>query len=231
MCIRDRYVQLHVYTTGLYGHILHLKLIDYKNLNKELTFDQDVDETNNDDLTATLVRQVKIYRDAEDASKRMQKAIFTVYLEHRWMRLASSRFSDWAISIGGVLGVQYADVPPKELSATLKVKNKSIHDTHADSTSKSGNRPTIVGEIMTDVAHFNPCRYEEITKKYTDTDEQTIFSIDQRINHIHKIIDIGVVASPDASKTLEIKVGEADVEHCHKPVSYTHLTLPTIYSV
>lgn len=208
------YVQLHVYTIGLYGHNLHLRLEDFKRGNKDLTFDSDTDEVNNDNLATELVRQVKIYKDADNPDSRLQKAVFKVYLEHRWMRLAATWASGYEINIGGKVAAEGAK--PFSFKESLVVKKKTAEDTHADSASKDGNKPVIIGDVVTEVAHFNPCRYDGIIKTYPETEDATLFSTDEGINVNQRVIDIGVVATKDSEKKLTIEVKETDVEHCHR---------------
>lgn len=208
------YVQLHVYTKGLYGHNLHLRLEDFKRGNKKLTFDTDTDETNNDNLATEMMRQVKIYKDADNPESKLQKAIFTVYLEHRWMRLAATWASGYKINIGGKIAAE--GVQPLSFDESLLVTKRTAKDTHANSVSKKGNKPVVIGDIVTEIAHFNPCRYDGIIKTYPGTDDATLFSTDQGICVNQRVIDIGVVATTDCTKKLTIEVQEADVEHCHR---------------
>ncbi|TPN82963.1 hypothetical protein [Aquimarina algicola] len=212
-----QYVELHVYTQGLYGHNLHLRLSDYLYGNKDLTFDEDTDETNNDHLATELIQQVKIYEDAGDPNRKLQKAIFKIYLEHRWMRLAAQYTRGQEIEIGGVLAAE--GVKPFHFTDNkdlLRVKKKSPGDTHANPASKEGNKPVVIGNVMTEVAHFNNCRYNGITKTYPGTEEATLFSTKQDINLNRKILDVGVVSTKDSTKKLTISLQEADVSRCHR---------------
>ncbi|WP_438711105.1 hypothetical protein ACSTS3_21545 [Aquimarina muelleri] len=225
-----QYAQLHVYTSGLYGCDLHLRLKDYKYGNKELNFDEDVDETNNSNLATELVRQVKIYKDADDPTKKLQKAVFKVYLEHRWMRLAAKFTIGREIEIGGRIAANIKGVQPFSFTKDnqlLLVKKKTLKDTHADPASKEGNKSVVIGNVVTDVAHFNPCRYEGIIKKYPETEDAILFSTEKRINLNQRILDIGVVATNNSNKKVTIQLEKPDVEHCHHSIHQKETVIDT----
>ena len=215
------YVQLHIYTQALYGQYIRVKLKDYKRKNKELTLDENVGDDDNP-LKDFYTRQVKLYQSVDDPKIKVQKVVINVYLEHRWMRTASSFGSLYKLDIAPIIASDARGFKTYTADKYLKIKKRSSDDILPSSTSKAGNKPTIIGNLMTDVAHFKQCRYEKITTSYAPNENSpvTIFSVSDRINVNVKTHDIGVIATNNNQEQLHITIAQPNFD-CYLNTPHT----------
>lgn len=207
-------VQLHVYARGLYGHNIKVKLKDYNNINFDIEFEN---ETDSKDYFTELIREVKLYKDASDPSKQLQKAVINIQLEPRW---------DYAgnyLEIGTTVSSNLSETF-KSKDLYLKVRKPKENEKPKPSPfSKSGNKPTMVEGIPTDPAEFHPCRYEkiqitsnkEISASNTfDTRDIVIYDTSEKSNEIY-LEPIEVTAGfKENLAEIEIKLENLDTEFC-----------------
>ena len=163
-------VQLHIYTTGLYGHEIQVTLYDKDLISKHdpLKLDEDVNNEAND-LEKYFNREVKVMQDADDDTSKVQKVVIDIRLEKRWGTTEERELELIADVIckidGGVKKLFDNDV------LVIKTPKKS-EERLVNNATKSGNKPVIIGDIVTDVAEFKPCFYTKITGEVVRGEEK-----------------------------------------------------------
>ncbi|WP_158978259.1 hypothetical protein [Cellulophaga sp. L1A9] len=74
-------VQLHVYTRGLYGHNIKIKLRDYNNYEYDLNFEE---AEKSEVFFKEITSEVRLFKDVKNTSAKIQKAIINIQIEPRW---------------------------------------------------------------------------------------------------------------------------------------------------
>ncbi|WP_299315753.1 hypothetical protein [uncultured Aquimarina sp.] len=208
-------VQLHIYTTGLYGHEIQVTLYD-KDLvssNDQLELDEDV-KNNTNDLAKYFNREVKVLQDADDDTSKVQKVVIDVRLEKRWGEKEESELeliADVVCKIdGGVKKLFDKNV------LIIKTPKKEEED-KVNNATKSGNKPVIIGDIVTDVAEFKPCFYTKITGEVMRGEEkiQDVVIYEQgKTDPSQTVITFPVVAGTQYSKAQIKLTLDTDTEDC-----------------
>lgn len=202
-------VQLHIYTKGLYAHKLRVQLKDTDGIftDDNLTLDDKTDHSN--ELSKYFTRLIRVYSQIDNPEAMVQKVVVDIQLERRWEALGGS-----SLSIKPIFTTDVKDVAPPNSYPELKVTQAPENETVYSLLSKSGNQAVIVGNRITDVAHFKPCRFELITKQLGDESPLTLFDFKGDINIPTKEINIGTVAHADSGEKLTIKIEKLDTEDC-----------------
>ncbi len=203
-------VQLHIYTKGLYGHDIQVWLKDKKNIDYDLDLDEDV--KNPDNVCAKYFsREVKVLTHADDTTKKVQKVVIDVRLEKRW------DYAGNTLNIVPIIGSNVEGVARVAFDTDYLVVKKPSADeeTKVNEATKSGNKPVIIGDIVTDTAEFKPCFYTKIEAIYSKGDEDTtavIYDSNQGLKP--KIMSFAAVAGPrQGRKEVTIKL-DTDTTHC-----------------
>ncbi|MCF6350557.1 MAG: hypothetical protein L3J23_05940 [Flavobacteriaceae bacterium] len=205
-------VQLHIYTTGLYGHDLKIRLKYFKYfkyINYELDLDEDVENDENV-LSKFFRREVKVYKDPNDETKKEQKVIINIRIENSWT------FAGDELEIVPIISSYITGLNKKTFDENaLKVRKRKSEDRTIISSTKSGNKPTIIGNIVTDTAEFKPCFFTKIEATYSKGDEDTTAVIyDSKQGLKPTIMSFATVAGPRYARREVKIVLDTDLENC-----------------
>ncbi|MBL4746271.1 MAG: hypothetical protein JKY08_07870, partial [Flavobacteriaceae bacterium] len=201
-------VQLHVYTTGLYGHDINVLLKDIKDRDYDLYLDEDVTDDSNE-FGEFFSREVKYYN---KDGKQAQKVIIHIRLEARW-RYAGKNLKIIPIVSSKIQGLKKPSF--KNNYITVKTHDGSEYRTLEKAT-KTGNKPTIIGNIFTDTADFKPCFFTKIEAVYFKGDEETNATLFDDTNSLKpEVMAMAVVAGPrHARRIVKLKL-DIDLNYCH----------------
>ncbi|WP_299438938.1 hypothetical protein [uncultured Aquimarina sp.] len=203
-------VQLHIYTTGLYGHEIKVWLKDTKYYDYNLDLDEDVNNPDNT-FAQYFSREVKVLQDADDTTSKVQKVVIDVRLEKRW---------EYAGDTLNIMPIIEFNIDGKKKTAfednAITVEKPTEKEAKTvNNATKSGNKPVIIGDIVTDVAEFKPCFYTKIEAIYSKGDEDTtaiIYDSSQGLKP--KTMSFAAVAGPrHGRKEVTIKL-DTDIENC-----------------
>ncbi|WP_299902914.1 hypothetical protein [uncultured Aquimarina sp.] len=212
-------VQLHIYTTGLYGHEIKVWLKDTKYFDYNLDLDEDVNNPN-DTLAQYFSREVKVLQDTGDNTSKVQKVVIDVRLEKRW---------EYAGNTLNIIPIIEFNVEGKKKTAfennAITVETPTEKEAkQVNPATKSGNKPTIIGDIITDVAEFHPCKIKKVTADYfkgsstqnTDggQDNTTLEIFDEATSSKAEVIEIDVVAGPRVARREIVFKVEKETEDC-----------------
>ncbi len=213
-------VQLHIYTTGLYGHEIKVWLKDLKYFNYELDLDEDVNNPDNT-LSQYFSREVKVMKNAGDDTSKVQKVVIDVRLERRW---------EYAGNELDIIPIIEFNIDGKKKTAfektkiTVKKPTTEKEKKQVNSATKSGNKPVIIGNIVTDAAEFHPCKIKKVTADYfkgsstqnTDggQDNTTLEIFNEKTSSSAEIIEIDVVAGPRVARREIVFKVEKEAEDC-----------------
>ncbi|WP_299186699.1 hypothetical protein [uncultured Aquimarina sp.] len=226
------FIQLHIYTKGLYGQNVTVQLRNGNNENIDLevksksTEDEKGNRTSEKKYMDKYTSTIFAFEEVGSSGKNtyIQKTVVNVRLEQRWRLQYNEEIKLKAIIDSTVKGC------PTFKSDTIKVKVKQYEDTAPTSIEKQGNQAVQISDFTTSIFEFNPCRYDKIIKEYGSTTPETLFSTSENINVPIKNIDIGVVVAQNSTDTLSISIEDLDVEKClrdahSKPttIDITHL--------
>jgi hypothetical protein len=208
------FVQLHVYTKGLYGQNVTVKL---RNGDIDLNVEESSTTTNEEGKKVREKKYLENYLSTVFAYKGnentlVQKTVVNIRLEQRWRIQFNEAIDLKAIIDGVVKGCETYQ------SDTIHVKIRKYGDKAPTSVEKQGNQAVQISDFTTSIFEFNPCRYDKIIKSYgsTSTTPETLFSTPDNINIGEKTIDIGVVVAQNSTEQLRISVENLDVEKCLK---------------
>lgn len=199
-------VQLHIYTTGLYGHEIQVNLYD-----KDTFFDDQLEQdeaANKDNLAYYFNREVKVLKNEGDDTSKVQKVVIDVRLEKRW---AKSSGESTIELIPEINCEAYKEVKKLFENNVLEVKTPDTDEAQTvNNATKSGNKPVIIGDIVTDVAEFHPCKIKKVTADYfkgsstqnTDggQDNTTLEIFNEETSSKEEVIEIDVVAGPRVAR-------------------------------
>ncbi|WP_103867232.1 hypothetical protein [Aquimarina sp. I32.4] len=210
-------VQLHIYTTGLYGQELQVSLRDIRKVNYDLTIDENFKDNKNK-LKNYFGAEVDVFVDEQ--GNKVQKAIVTIMIEHYWRVLASSWFSSYGLDVVPIIkttleGVDHGDFTSS--NDTLKVEvPASGTRIETPEVVKSGNKPVIIERIETNPAEFHPCRYENITVTFEeDGDEKTLILYDSKDQGRKDKLDYPIVVGPDQKRRrFKIQLEQVNTDDC-----------------
>ncbi|GAA0723969.1 hypothetical protein GCM10009430_28010 [Aquimarina litoralis] len=215
-------VQLHIYTTGLYGHEIQVTLYDKDTISKNdrLELDENVHDNDTSNLAKYFNREVKVLQDADDNTSKVQKVVIDIRLEKRWAETEESEIELIAEVLckidGGVKKLFDQNV------LIVKTPEKG-EENKVNNATKSGNKPTIIGDIVTDVAEFKPCFYTKIVVEYGKNDK----SVSTEYFNKEKAIDctdepIQILAGPHKTP-VTVSLPDIDTNDCiHKGNSLDH---------
>ncbi|WP_299254511.1 hypothetical protein [uncultured Aquimarina sp.] len=203
-------VQLHIYTTGLYGHEIKVWLKDIKSFEYELDLDEDVNNPDNT-LAQYFSREVKVLQDTEDSTSKVQKVVIDIRLEKRW---------DYAGNTINIIPIIEFNIDGKHKTAfdknALVVKKPTEEEKKkVNNATKSGNKPTTIGKIVTDVAEFKPCFFTKIEATYFKGDEETtgvIYDTTQGLKP--EVMSFAAVAGPRHGRKEVKIVLDTDTKNC-----------------
>jgi hypothetical protein len=211
-------VQLHIYTTGLYGQELQVYLRDVRKLDADLTADTDFKDNSKDNIKEFFGAEVDVYIDEQ--GNKVQKAIITINIEHRWRILASGWFSSYGLDIVPIVrttldNVDHGDFTGSiyELPVEVPIRGTKIV---TPEVVKSGNKPVIIERIETNPAEFHPCRYENITVTFEeDGDEKTLILYDSKDQGRKDKLDYPIVVGPDQKRRrFKIQLEQVNTDDC-----------------
>lgn len=203
-------VQLHIYTTGMYGHDIQVMLIDKNWWEYELEIDEDVTDDIKS-LEKVFSREVKVMTHADDPTYKVQKVVIDLRLDYQW------------IHAGKIL-----HVIPVVSTHVKGVKTKAFRDNHVvvripepdekkkvNPAIKSGNKAVIIGDIVTDTADFKPCFFTKIEATYFKGDEETTAIIyDESQGLKPKVMSFAAVAGPRHGRKEVKIVLDTDTSDC-----------------
>ncbi|MCG8859970.1 hypothetical protein [Tenacibaculum finnmarkense] len=205
-------VQLHIYTTGMYGHDIQVKLIDKNWWDYDLEIDENVkDETKS--LEMFFTREVKVMKHLEDTTSKVQKVVIDVRLDHQWIHAGK------VLNVIPVVSTHVKGVKTKAFKGNHIVVRMPEGDTEkckVNPASKSGNKPVIIGDIVTDVADFKPCFFTKIRGEVMRGEEkiQDIVIYEQGKIPNQNTFTFPVVAGVQYSKAQIKLILDTDTEHC-----------------
>ncbi len=209
-------VQLHIYTTGLYGQELQVYLKDVRKLNADLTVDTDFKDDSKDNIKEYFGAEVDVYIDEQ--GNEVQKAIITINIEHRWRVLASGWFSSYGLDIVCIIrttldNVDHGDFTGSKDSLKVEVPIRGTK-IEAPEVVKSGNNPVVIGDIPTHTADFKPCFYTKIEIETGTEKSKTSYSLfdkQKAIDLTHKPIQI--LAGPH-KLPISVNLPDLDIQDC-----------------
>ncbi|WP_298538631.1 hypothetical protein [uncultured Aquimarina sp.] len=211
-------VQLHIYTTGLYGQELQVYLRDVRKVNADLTADTDFKDDSKDNIKEYFGAEVDVYIDEQ--GNKVQKAIITINIEHRWRVLASGWFSSYGLDIVPIVrttldNVDHGDFTGSkyELPVEVPIRGTKIE---APEVVKSGNNPVIIEKIETNPAEFHPCRYEKILVSFEeDNEEKTLTLYDSKDQGRKDELEYPIVVGTDQKrKRFKIQLEDVNTDDC-----------------
>lgn len=204
-------VQLHIYTTGMYGHEIKIWLKDVNNIDYELDLDEDVNNPDNT-FESYFGREVKVMTNIDDTTTKTQKVVVDIRLEKRW------QYAGTTLNIVPIIGSQVKGLKKTMFKDNaLTVKEPETHEQNrVNSATKSGNKPVIIGDIVTDVAEFKPCFYTKIKGEVFRGEEkiQDVVIYEQGKSPDENIFTFPVVAGTKYSKAQIKLTLDTDTEHC-----------------
>ncbi len=202
-------VQLHIYTTGLYGHDIQIWLKDIKNIDYQLDLDEDVENLDNT-FAKYFNREVKVYTNPKNTKEKVQKVIIDIRIERRWIYAGNE------LNVIPIVDCKVKGVKRKIFEDILKVRKPEPNEKNkVNPATKSGNKPVIVGDIVTDTADFKPCFFTKIDATYSKGDEDTTATIyDANKGLKPKRMSFAAVAGPrHGRKEVTIELN-ANTENC-----------------
>jgi len=209
-------IQLHIYTSGLYGHDIEVSLLD-KNLvysDKILLLDKDIkDETNKP--VKHFQREVKKLKSVKIPEIYQQKVIINVRADMQWIKEGK------VLEVYPIVKPLLKDAKPTSFKDTIVViKKREQKERALISATKSGNKPVKIGNIATDTADFKPCFYTKIITSYTFKDDEektretkaTIYDSNSSLKP--KKMSFAVVAGPrEGKRKVKIEL-DTDTSYC-----------------
>ncbi|WP_146052851.1 hypothetical protein, partial [Aquimarina sp. I32.4] len=213
-------VQLHIYTSNLYGHDIEVSLLD-KNIvysDKVLMLDENINDEQNKPVKQ-FQREVKKMRDIDNPEIYRQKVVIDVRLDAQWMK-EGEKLDIYPVvkaKVEGAKAVAFKD-------SILITRKRKHNDRKAVTSSKSGNKPVIIGDIVTDVAEFHPCKIKTIKADYykgsstqnldggQDNTTLDIYNVDTSSKA--EVIEIDVVAGPRVARREIVFTFEKEADNC-----------------
>ncbi len=215
-------VELHIYTTGLYGQNLHVSLKDVNFIHYDLKLDEGINDNKNK-LAKFFTREVKVYEDLNNPNKLVQKVVIQVRLEHQWI------FAGKKLKIVPVISSDLEDLEVNKrqfYTDYVKVRERKPSDQRKLIPAvKTGNKPTIVGDIVTDVADFKPCFFTKLETTYLKGNEKTTATLYDSLEGLKPTeMSVAIVAGPrhgrqevkivlDTDTTECFHIGNKNLEH------------------
>lgn len=239
-------VILHIYTAGLYGQEVEVHLAD-----------SDV-FTPNDKLKISgkdfFTREVKVYKlKSNDINKKgisgtltiddapvnyAQKIEIEVVLDNAWIKTAGENLKIFPIIKSIKTGTFFTGFSRSYLQVRKDEKSISLDQQPIPAT----NMPLIVGNVETNVAHFDHCKYTEIELKVIPETEKEknriVFKENNMISPLAYNIPI-ICADTDHFKDYAIELMNLNTEECrfdgksndHKKTSINILKTPENYKI
>ncbi len=212
-------VQLHIYTTGLYGHDITATLYD-KDVIKHDRIDDDTNTT--DSLGQYFNREVKVMQQHGDNTSKVQKVVINVFLEQRWRKSAGEKDIELIVEVAHHVdgGAQLLfDQTVLEVKTPSKEEQKTVNN-----ATKTGNKPVIIGDIVTDVAEFHPCKIKKIIADYYKgsstqnldggQDNTTLEIFNEETSITSEVVEIDVVAGPRVARREIVFKVEKEADDC-----------------
>ncbi|ADV50973.1 hypothetical protein Celal_3718 [Cellulophaga algicola DSM 14237] len=204
-------VQLHVYTRGLYGHNIKVKLRDYNNYDYDLNFEE---AEKPEVFFKEITSEVRLFKDVTNTSAKVQKAIINIQIEPRWdyagnyLKIGTLVTSELSKPFDSVSGDHEVYLRVRQPEPNEEIKPSPL--------AKSGNKPTVIENIPTDPAEYHPCRYEKITvdckKERWDAPFDIYSKTDTSVNgEIHIPIVVGVDKN---RKSLKFIIEKLKTDDC-----------------
>ncbi|WP_374172423.1 hypothetical protein [Flavobacterium tructae] len=205
-------VLLHIYTTGLYGQEVEVHLVDSD------TF------TPNDKLKISgadfFTREVKVHKlKPNDINKKgvsdvltindapvnhAQKIELEVILDRAWIKTAGEHLKIYPLVKSIKTGTFFTDFGRSYLQVCTKKKSVLLEKQPIPAT----NMPLIVGDVETNVAHFQHCRYDSIK-----LDGVSIFDSNNIYQRITKTITVDVIAGKKKASVLDFDFDTVECEN------------------
>lgn len=230
---------LHIYTSGMYGQDVEVNLFDKDvfsgddplNISKKEAFTREV-----------VLKEVKPHEKGKYGvsgflvSSNQSKAKGTVEgaTVVQKIEIKVSIQSDWKTDAGGNLWI-YPTVKALETGKVFdKIDRQKLH-VHKNGISfdvpaiPTNNTPLMVGQVETNVAHFNHCRYDSIKLSEKGKAPIVVFDSNRSEDRIKKEIKIDIIAGKKTTNYIDF---ELKTEECvRKPQKHLeHEILITDYT-
>lgn len=226
-------VILHIYTAGLYGQEVEVHLAD-----SDIFTPNDKLKIAEEDF---FTREVKVYKlKPNDINKKGVSGILTVdnaqvdyaqkieievVLDNAWIKTAGANLQIYAVVKSIKTGTFF-----KEFSRSyIHVSDEKKSITPDQEPIPATNMPLIVGDVETNVAHFQHCRYDSIK-----LDGTSVFDSGNIYQRIKTTIDVEVIAGKKKTRFLDFDFQTVECEN--KPVKHinkelTVLSIPKDYEL
>ncbi len=150
-----------------------------------------------------------------DNTSKVQKVVINVFLEQRWRKSAGEKDIELIVEVAHHVdgGAQLLfDQTVLEVKTPSKEEQKTVNN-----ATKTGNKPVIIGDIVTDVAEFKPCFYTKITGEVMRGEEkiQDVVIYEQgKTGANQTTLTFPVVAGTQYAKAQIKLILDSDTEDC-----------------
>jgi hypothetical protein len=235
-------IQLHVYTKGLYGQEIDIQL-----MNKNLIIDDKLPAFKRENGVSVDLKPGQIVPDMPSNSYfrrevvaktvdgetvlstapqgtlktnkiskiSVQKAIVDIVLDPFWVGSKFIEKGEHKITIYAKVKHDKSEKLISFNNDTITVKGNDIKDIKID----SGNNPLTVGQVETNVAAFQPCRYDKIElKKQKKAGSTIVFDSKDDTQRAKKSIDIEIIGGKKETYLLDFDIKS---QECHLTPKHT----------
>lgn len=226
-------VILHIYTAGLYGQEVEVHLAD-----SDIFTPNDKLKIAGEDF---FTREVKVHKlKPNDINKKGVSGILTVdnaqvdyaqkieievVLDNAWIKTAGANLQIYAVVKSIKTGTFFKEFSRSCIHVSDEKKSITLDQEPIPAT----NMPLIVGDVETNVAHFQHCRYDSIK-----LDGTSVFDSNNIYQRIKTTIDVEVIAGKKKTRFLDFDFQTVECEN--KPVKHinkelTVLSIPKDYEL
>lgn len=258
-------IQLHIYTSSLYGDEIEIQLYNDIGGNDDLP----LHEKKNDQWSSStsgesgyewdaikkgtklqsftkLVREVKRHEltftpefechkltkiNPKDNSSKIftQKSVVDIYIDPVWSFYAREKDGNLQKEIGLCAKISFNGqyLEPVFPDSTLADKEPPVNVVNGEFNGYSlldniGNKPVLVGEIETNAAVYQHCKYMTVEATYDRKNLSKLFDYRNKPQPVDNLVY--QVMATDELKVLEIKLSDLETEHCslQKKPDYFH---------
>lgn len=226
-------VILHIYTAGLYGQEVEVHLAD-----SDIFTPNDKLKIAGEDF---FTREVKVHKlKPNDINKKGVSGILTVdnaqvdyaqkieievVLDNAWIKTAGANLQIYAVVKSIKTGTFFKEFSRSCIHVSDEKKSITLDQEPIPAT----NMPLIVGDVETNVAHFQHCRYDNIK-----LDGTSVFDSNNIYQRIKTTIDVEVIAGKKKTRFLDFDFQTVECEN--KPVKHINkelivLSIPKDYEL